>query len=343
MPRRRHKNLLPCVLAALGVCLASQAARLGNPSGFIEPVAIAHSGVPADPAIGAAPPPAFSVGAAFDAVRQRLIVFGGFFRGQYFGDTWEWDGDAWTERPEPGPSARNSPRMVYDEARGRVLLFGGDTRQTGALGDTWEREGVIWRHAASSGPSPRTVHAMTYDPHRGRVVLFGGATAGRVLGDTWEWDGRRWSLVASEGPPARALHGLAYDASRRRVVLFGGTPAIAPDVQPLRDTWEWDGRAWTQRHVAGPSPRDHTSMAYDAAREVIVLHGGGTTPDARAETWTFDGSAWRRLAASGPRRMNPALVFDPSARALLLFGGFNAGPSNELWRLAGPRWARLWP
>jgi hypothetical protein len=182
---------------------------------------------------------------------------------------------------------------------------------------------------------------MVYDSARKRVVLFGGAAAGRVLGDTWEWDGGEWTHVASGGPPARALHGLAFDAGRRRVVLFGGTRAIAPDAETLGETWEWDGRAWAQLKIPGPSARDHTAMAYDAARRVIVLHGGGAGPDDRAETWTFDGSAWRRVATSGPRRMNPKLVFDASARAVVLFGGFDRGPSNELWRFSGSAWERI--
>jgi hypothetical protein len=33
---------------------------------------------------------------------------------------------------------------VYDEARQRLLLFGGDTEADGALGDTWEREAATW-------------------------------------------------------------------------------------------------------------------------------------------------------------------------------------------------------
>jgi hypothetical protein len=175
------------------------------------------------------------------------------------------------------------------------------------------------------------------------VVLFGGAAEGRVLGDTWEWDGREWTLAASGGPPARALHALAYDAGRRRVVLFGGTTAIAPDAKTLADTWEWDGRTWRQLEVAGPGARDHTAMAYDAARRVVVLHGGGTGQEEPAETWTFDGSAWRRIATSGPRRRNPRLVFDSSTKTVMLFGGFDAGPSNELWRFAGERWERVSP
>src|SRR6185436_10346304 len=91
------------------------------------------------------PPAAYSVGTAYDAARGRLVVFGGYTRGQYVGDTWEWDGASWSRVPGPGPLARNGPAMVYDAARREVLLFGGDTRATGSLGDTWAFDGKAWR------------------------------------------------------------------------------------------------------------------------------------------------------------------------------------------------------
>jgi hypothetical protein len=40
---------------------------------------VALTSVPAQ-RLSSAPPPALSVGAAFDAGRERLVVFGGFFR-----------------------------------------------------------------------------------------------------------------------------------------------------------------------------------------------------------------------------------------------------------------------
>ena len=43
----------------------------------------------------AQPPAVYSAGMAYDSGRSRLVVFGGF-RGTYVGDTWEWDGSAWT-------------------------------------------------------------------------------------------------------------------------------------------------------------------------------------------------------------------------------------------------------
>ena len=66
----------------------------------------------------------------------------------------------------------------------------------------------------------------------------------------------------------------------------------------------------------------------------------GTAP---SETWTFNGRAWTKLGEAGPRRRYARLAFDPGARAMLLYGGFDQQPSNELWRLSGVVWTKLDP
>jgi hypothetical protein len=61
------------------------------------------------------------------------------------------------------------------------------------------------------------------------------------------------------------------------------------------------------------------------------------------ETWAYDGRSWTRVSASGPRRRFARLEYDPGAKAMLLFGGFDREPSNELWQLTGSEWKRLAP
>ena len=184
---------------------------------------------------------------------------------------------------------------------------------------------------------------MVYDSRRARVVMFGGNDEGAMLGDTWEWDGQQWTRGALDGPAARTLFGLAYDSVRGRTVLFGGTSRLAPDAPSHGDTWEWDGARWQQSDVSGPSARDHIAMDYDPIHHVVVMHGGGTGPDAPGETWTFDGRAWKRASASGPRRRFARLAFDIKSKGMLLYGGFDMQPSNELWRFDGATWEKRAP
>lgn len=288
-----------------------------------------------------APAPMYSVGATFDTDRDLLVLFGGYFR-TYSGDTWIWQGRRWSRLPGPGPSARNGPQLAYDQKRRQVVMFGGDTRDTGALGDTWVLDATGWRQVASDGPPPRSGHTMAYDSRRGRVVMFGGNAGGQMFGDTWEWDGGRWARVATTGPSARALHAMAYDALRGKVVLFGGTPIFGPDAPSFGGTWEWDGEAWSHVASGGPTPRDHLFMVFDPVRRLTVLHGGGIG-DSSAETWGFDGTTWALLSREGPPRRYAPVVFDSRAGTVLLYGGFDRAPSNELWEFASTGWRKLAP
>ena len=121
-------------------------------------------------------------GLAYDAVRDRLILFGGYGNGGTLNDTWEWDGARWTQVADTGPDKRYGHKMVFDGTR--VLLFGGVA--SGYVGDTWSWDGQHWTKIQDMGVAPRAFSAMTYDSNRGRSVLFGGSNMSGVLGDTWE-------------------------------------------------------------------------------------------------------------------------------------------------------------
>jgi galactose oxidase-like protein len=79
--------------------------------------------------------------------------------------------------------------MVYDAARGRVLLFGGNPGAPTATNDTWEWDGSTWtRRTPATSPPGRFLHAMAYDTARHRAVLFGGTGGNSIpTGDTWEY------------------------------------------------------------------------------------------------------------------------------------------------------------
>jgi len=79
----------------------------------------------------------------------------------------------WTQKQDVGPSARSDVAMVFDAARGRVVLFGGAGSAATLFNDTWEWDGENWTQYEDIGPTPRSHHAMAYDSKRGRTVLFG--------------------------------------------------------------------------------------------------------------------------------------------------------------------------
>jgi hypothetical protein len=78
---------------------------------------------------------------AYDSHRQVIVLFGGQTGFNFgvgpLGDTWEWNGNSWAPLPVSGPSARTFVKMVYDQRRRKLVLFGGyDGSQF--LNDTWE-------------------------------------------------------------------------------------------------------------------------------------------------------------------------------------------------------------
>ena len=100
---------------------------------------------------------------------------------------------------------------------------------------------------------------------------------------------------------------MVYDAKRGVTVLFGGKRGE----MSMRDTWEWDGRAWMQDSTSGPSARKNHAMAYDRFRGVTVMFGGDNTQNELGETWEWDGQSWTRRNGLEPsRRTNHAMAFD---------------------------------
>jgi hypothetical protein len=282
---------------------------------------------------------------AFDAAAGRVLLFGGI-GGSLRGDTWQWDGAAWSLAAATGPSPRQAAAMAFDSSRARAVLFGGN--DGAARGDTWEWNGSAWSLRSPGGgagsPSARYLHALAYDSARGRTVLFGGYD-GALRADTWEWDGSAWSLRSAGaeggagGPSARYMHAMAYLPARGRTVLFGGY-----DGALRADTWEWDGSAWSLRSPGGgaasPSPRSGSAMAYSASRQRVVLFGGHDGAY-RDDTWEWDGTAWTIRSGGSPSpggRTFAALAHDAARRADVVFGGITGGtPPNYAY--AGDTWA----
>lgn len=179
---------------------------------------------------------------AFDANFSLAIMFGGMDGLTRFGETWQWDGAAWTQTATDGPSPRAESGMAYDDSRKKIILFGGrDTANY--YNDTWEYDiRDKWKKlTTANNPSPRSAqNCLTYDSQSKRIVLYGGSNESGVLRDTWEFDGTSWFHTADAGPHARSGSALAYNVERDRVVLFGGTNSFE-NVSVLGDTWEYQG------------------------------------------------------------------------------------------------------
>jgi Galactose oxidase, central domain len=281
---------------------------------------------------------------AYDSVRHRTVMFGGFV-GTLFSSTrpdttWEWDGSNWAQTASTGPGGRAYPCMAYDSTRHATVLFGG-TAGAVQVNDTWTYDGTLWTQASPAAAPPiRNAAALCFDSGRGVAVLFGGLNSPTRYNDTWEWDGTNWTQrspgVAGD-PAVRHFAGFAYDSARGVCVLFGGNGATGN----LGDTWEWNGAAgtWTQRASTGPSARSQMGFAYDSMRHVSVLFGG-PSGTATNETWEWDGTTWTQATPldSPQARYNVGMAYDSGLAQTVLYGGqLNGSPAtvaSDTWLLA---------
>jgi len=209
---------------------------------------------------------------AYDSGRGVTVLFGGYdgpwgvCATSAYTDTWEYDGTDWrriTTVHTPPQFVGGS--MVYDESRGKIVLFTGwECQGFGWANETWEYDGTDWTKITSGplGGTWRYNFAMAYDRARGRTVLFGGYHHGGSggLNETWEYDGHQWTRINTpHTPPGRYDHAnmMAYDETRQAIVLFGG----ASTGGYLADTWEYDGSDWQQISIVyHPSARKWSAL-----------------------------------------------------------------------------------
>lgn len=222
----------------------------------------------------------------------RLLLFGGWNGAERrsYQDVWalslEPGKEAWVRLSPAGsaPPARDGHLAVVDQARSRMLVYGGWSRQRTevTLDDLWEldlRPGQE-RWAQLSPPSPRPpvqawMSGVIDDcPDRRRLLMFGGWNGSADNAFTWALglDGdAAWARLDPSGakPRPRDSHVAAFDSARRRMVIFGGWENEA---ELLRDTWQL-GLA----PCGGPAPSLTPPSAPTPTRTATPRPGGSPT------------------------------------------------------------------
>jgi hypothetical protein len=110
---------------------------------------------------------------------------------------------------------------------------------------------------------------------------------------------------------------------------------------------------WTQLapEVSPPGRWGH-ALAYDSARERVVLLGGRSDSTDRNDTWEWDGETWieRTPEVSPPGRRSHALAYDRARERVVLFGGLfgreYSSPRSVLgdtWEWDGETWVERSP
>ncbi len=279
--------------------------------------------------------------AAYDAAGDRMWMFGGRYRegssGAYtlFDEVWSLDLKSLVFSPlainGAGPEARSNPVVVFDDAAGELVLFGGNTSTSGLSfipqNDLWALDVAAgtWREIAPSGapPSERLFHTGTIDPEKHLMFVYGGggenAFQGPFYGDLWQVDlttGAWTELSDGKGnaPNARIWSTIAFDGAKNRLVLFGGHDDGA--VGNNSDTWAFDlgSNSWnnitpeetvnnpsaafcdfpadfTLPNLAAPDRRSAQLAGFSSLNNTFAIFGGKTDCGIIDDVWIFDASS----------------------------------------------------
>jgi hypothetical protein len=230
--------------------------------------------------------------------------------------------EVWVEVQDPPVSTKH--QAIYDEARQRVVLFGGDIPAV----DTWLYDGLAWRKRTSRSGEVKPDHPISaWDSRRRRIVAVGSD------GITATWDGAMWREEESV-PASTSGATLTEDVASGTLVLFGGDPGS-------NDTWVWNGMSWNK--YPGPPRllgRTQHTVTWDPARNQLVLFGGSHQMMKLSDTWTWSGTEWKETGSgvTPTPRANHTLTWDESLQVLVAFGGDGLG-SEETWEWNGRSWA----
>ena len=285
---------------------------------------------------GPPPSPRNVFGFAYDAGRDRMVIFGGW-DGANLSDSWALDltaGGAWSPIPTAAlPSARRGCYAAYDDAGDRLVMFGGF--DIGTRDDVWALSFTgtpEWTSLTVGGiaPSRRYGGGAIYDPLRRRFVVCGGYDV------TYRMD----------------VHAIALDGPLAWTRLFADNDAGPPPES---------GAA--PRAPSHPGSRRDYAIALDPATSDLYLFGGtkghGWDYVSRFPPWDCDEFhrlslaslpiRWQAIVVSGARpfeRRGHRAVWDPIRHRMLMFGGFDNIYRNDLWALnpyPTPSWQQLLP
>jgi FlgD Ig-like domain len=256
--------------------------------------------------------------AVYDAVRDRILVFGG-------GHTvltsdvvsLPFSGPSprtWQVVPTVGtpPVGRRFASVIIDPIGDRMIMYGGTPTLSGTeqgLADLWQltlSDPMTWTRIEPSGfpPSQRFKHTAVYDPVRHRMLMFAGTISGTlVTTETWELtldESPMWTHLVPSGNPANPTSATAvYDPKRDRLVVFNAAGgAWELKLAPL----EWRPLTTSANH---PPSRFTRGVALDPVRDRLVVFGGDGSAACGICGPTLYNDAWSLVFPQPPTGVDP--------------------------------------
>ncbi len=286
----------------------------------------------------ASPSSRTQVGMAWDAARNQVVAFGGYFSDGFnstiYNDTWVWDGATWTQKsPVASPPARAWFKMAYDEARSQTVIFGGYNNSDALPTDTWVWDGTNWiQQSPLVSPGGQQGPGMAYDEVHQQVVTFGGQTFTTDINETWIWydvpsvnititsaqTAATFSVSGSDcqaGSAYTVPQTLQWGPGSTCTVTFESLVSGGTGVQSVFTGWA-DDVADNPRTITTPSGDATYTANYKTQyllSTAVVAAGAGSATGAGSMTRTPRQAWWRRapqatyLPAGRPRCLRTPL------------------------------------
>ncbi len=252
----------------------------------------------------------------------------------------------WRQLAVTGPPPLHSARMVFDEARGKVVLVGGGSPMQTSH-ETWEWDGTAWSSPTiTTKPTATLGPGLAYDSTRHVTMLFAGANG---TSDPLEWDGGpswRSSGSSATSPDMRYSTTMVYDRARNVLVVFGGIRQGGTSSINNGETWEWSAAGGFVNRMPAVSPpaRRANVLVYDTARSRVVAFAGTAKAAGQNDVWEWDGTSWlqRTPPLSPPARRGPCGAYDSARQVTVIFGGrpqnTNSSSLDDTWEWDGTTW-----
>lgn len=283
-----------------------------------------------------APPAREYASLAYDRERDVVVLFGGFnYKAdgktiQSLYDTWEFNGEQWTQVVASGPEVAK-PLLVFDAARRQTLLLGIDATSK-TLMYRWDVPSASWKSLTPTTlPTCVNEGGLVYQAHDERVIVTGGVCSAATppVDETWEWNGENWTKLATTLTTRYVGAAVSYDTVAAQIVRFGGLVAFS--TRPDSSTYVLRNLIWTfTSPAANPVPRSLPVLRRDPVRNHLLLFGGlsefsgGDQIFYIDDFWRFEKGEWyKEQRRDGmPREcITPLSAFDTQRSVMVVVCG----------------------
>ncbi len=240
----------------------------------------------------AAPPPRVFGAMAFDPATSQMVLYGGGGANTGdpdHGDTWTWDGSAWSQQHPATSPPRGAVALAYDKVSARLLLLWGT--------DTWTWDGRTWLPLAGNAPlhSGGAGSLMVADPAGSPFLFDMDSVSTRVPLGVYRWHSGTWIDATPAGPGPICIAGASVDASRTTITVVGCDDSQWRYLLPAAGAPSW------QRLARPPIGQRRWVSMITAPDGLTALLFGGVSNDTTGllhnDLWSWDGARWARLIA----------------------------------------------